>query len=566
MPAMRSILAPTPLLLLLQLFLLPYSTGAFKFMQGDWKKKLIPNIAKTMKVREAKEKFGEKKLVVVTGASSTLGRKTCRDLLETGEYYVVGAVRDPERMASIAAEEGFFGNGHDFMALPCKLDSFSSVRQFCSELEDFKGAKPIDRLVCNAATFNNDKDPVWTEDGHEQTTQVNFLSHFLLVSLLMPEMMGAKDPRIILVGAEGGNEKTSLAQAETCVSGGVPGDLKEQAGLRAGFENPIAMLDGYGYDAVKAYKDSKLALMMLPTLLHSKYHRQTGIAFSSIYPGSISGSPLFDGAQPMARYAAHEKAVLNAAITAKDLQHDDQSFIRGSVTAEAAGRRLFQVLHDPRCVKSGVYWSWSTDDEDSSSAAENCEQQQSSYSSWEHIFENDLSDQVTHPEKGASLFRYTNKVVGSSWPKANQVVSPCPTLKVIGAVSKASIKREEMKRMREMPGFSVSDKDHTTRVKLAADAMVGSVVKNTVGRVFGFVLRRMLGAKPEAAIKGSFQEEEELNAELAAKLFKDGSTETKDDLTNDEWTAVESAIGDSLAAEIVDETNGVSFDKSAEFA
>ena len=76
----------------------------------------------------------------------------------------------------------------------------------------------------------------------------------------------------------------------------------------------------------------------------------------------------------------------------------------------------------------------------------------------------------------------------------------------------------------------------------------------------------MLGAKPEAAIKGSFQEEEELNAELAAKLIKDGSTETKDDLTNDEWTAVESAIGDSLAAEIVDETNGVSFDKSAEFA
>ena len=145
-------------------------------------------------------------------------------------------------------------------------------------------------------------------------------------------------------------------------------------------------------------------------------------------------------------------------------------------------------------------------------------------------------------------------------------MSPCPTLKVIGAVTKASIKREEMKRMREMPGFSVSDKDHTTRVKLAADAIVGSVVKNTVGRVFGFVLRRMLGAKPEAAIKGSFQEEEELNAELAAKLFKDGSTETKGDLTSDEWTAVESAIGDSLAAEIVGKTNGASFDKSSEFA
>ena len=33
-------------------------------------------------------------LVVVTGASSGLGRKTCQALLRTGEYHVVGAVRE----------------------------------------------------------------------------------------------------------------------------------------------------------------------------------------------------------------------------------------------------------------------------------------------------------------------------------------------------------------------------------------------------------------------------------------------------------------------------------------
>lgn len=34
-------------------------------------------------------------------------------------------------------------------------------------------------------------------------------------------------------------------------------------------------------------------------------------------------------------------------------------FITGGFVGEhEAGQRLFQVAHDPRCAKSGVYWSW----------------------------------------------------------------------------------------------------------------------------------------------------------------------------------------------------------------
>ena len=51
------------------------------------------------------------------------------------------------------------------------------------------------------------------------------------------------------------------------------------------------MFDGYEFDGAKAYKDSKLCLMMMSHLLHVKYHKQTGIAFSSIYPGCIAESP-----------------------------------------------------------------------------------------------------------------------------------------------------------------------------------------------------------------------------------------------------------------------------------
>jgi hypothetical protein len=30
----------------------------------------------------------------------------------------------------------------------------------------------------------------------------------------------------------------------------------------------------------------------------------------------------------------------------------------GYVSEEEAGRRLYQVVVDPRCARSGVYWSW----------------------------------------------------------------------------------------------------------------------------------------------------------------------------------------------------------------
>ena len=54
------------------------------------------------------------------------------------------------------------------------------------------------------------------------------------------------------------------------------------------------MFDGLQLpDGAKAYKDSKLCLMMTSNMLHDRYHRQTGIAFSSIYPGCIAESPLF---------------------------------------------------------------------------------------------------------------------------------------------------------------------------------------------------------------------------------------------------------------------------------
>ena len=47
-------------------------------------------------------------------------------------------------------------------------------------------------------------------------------------------------------------------------------DLKELEGLELGCQKPIAMMDGYNFNGAKAYKDTKLALMMTSNMLHDR--------------------------------------------------------------------------------------------------------------------------------------------------------------------------------------------------------------------------------------------------------------------------------------------------------
>lgn len=120
-------------------------------------------------------------LVVITGTSSGLGRKTTQALLRTGEYHVVGAVRDIDKMAAVAELDGY-ENDENFTPMEVELNSFESVRNFCDNLKEFKMTKPIDRLVCNAGIYQPSLPYAkWSADSHEQTMQVNFLSHFLMI-------------------------------------------------------------------------------------------------------------------------------------------------------------------------------------------------------------------------------------------------------------------------------------------------------------------------------------------------------------------------------------------------
>ena len=113
-------------------------------------------------------KIGTRKLVVITGASSGLGRKAAAVLAKTGKYFVVMACRDVEKAKKVAIEEEMPEGSYTVMKL--ELGNLQSVRDFVANLKAFKSARPLTHLICNAAVYRpTDPEPAWTDDGFEMS-------------------------------------------------------------------------------------------------------------------------------------------------------------------------------------------------------------------------------------------------------------------------------------------------------------------------------------------------------------------------------------------------------------
>jgi len=279
--------------------------------------------------------IGTRRVVVVTGASSGLGLATTVAFAKQKDYFVIAAVRDPAKMDAVAKEAGIPKGS--YVAMKLELASLQSVKDFVENVKFYLPARPINHLICNAAVYRpTDPEPAFTDDGYEMSMGVNHLGHFLLVNLLLPDLKKAKNSRVCIVGSITGNSNT--------IGGGFVyprAEIGELEGLKQG---PNAeMVDGGSFDGAKAYKDAKALNMMTVTELHRRFHDETGITFSSMYPGCIAETALFREKRDWFRkiFPLFMKYVTG-----------------GYVSEVEAGERLAQVIYDPQCTKSGVYWSW----------------------------------------------------------------------------------------------------------------------------------------------------------------------------------------------------------------
>jgi len=311
-----------------------------------------------------------KKVVIVTGASSGLGFSAARQLAATGEWQVIMAVRDYSKTAAKAKAAGMPKENYTIMHLD--LASLDSVREFVANFR--RSELPLDVLVCNAAVYlPTAKEPTYTAEGFELSVGTNHLGHFLLSNLLLEDLKqntASSNRRVIIVGSITGNTNT--------LAGNIPpkANLGDLSGLASGLDgSKTSMIDGGEFDGAKAYKDSKVCNMLTMREFNRRY-ADSGITFSSLYPGCIATTGLFRN---------HVKAfqVLFPLF--------QQYVTKGFVSEEEAGRRLMQVVTDPTMSQSGVYWSW-----DNGTGA----------------FKNQVSEEVSDDAKGRALWEVSEKLVG----------------------------------------------------------------------------------------------------------------------------------------------------------
>lgn len=135
------------------------------------------------------------KVIVITGASSGIGKSVSSQLAERGAR-VIMACRDEQRTREAIEEiRKKVPNGQlEYQHLD--LENLSSVKK-CAE--DIISKDKVDILICNAGIFESPFKI--TVDGYESHFQVNHLGHAMLQALLLPKMISnaSEDTKVVSV-------------------------------------------------------------------------------------------------------------------------------------------------------------------------------------------------------------------------------------------------------------------------------------------------------------------------------------------------------------------------------
>jgi retinol dehydrogenase 12 len=243
---------------------------------------------------------------VVTGSTSGIGFEVARDLAARGAT-VLGVGRDGERCGeaerAIRARTGNSG----VTILTADLSSRSEIRALAERISALSRA--VDVLVNNAGVFTLRRKE--TVDGLETQLAVNWLAAFMLTGLLMPRLRESPCPRVVTVSS--GSHFSGTIHWE-------------DIGLKR------------GYQGLKAYDQSKLAVVMFSLEMARRYGPEIPLATYAVDPGLVK-----------TRIAAKDNNALVRFIWK----------IRTSkaISAEKAAESVVWCAVDPSVSgKTGLYW------------------------------------------------------------------------------------------------------------------------------------------------------------------------------------------------------------------
>lgn len=196
------------------------------------------------------------KAVVITGATSGLGRATALQLAQQGAVVVMIARSQTKASEMLQELEQDGGNGHVIIADLSSMEATKAAAESITKVVD-----RVDVLINNAgAYFSTYRE---TAEGFESTLALNYLSPFLLTHHLLEPI-----------------QRTAAAQGEARIIN-IASIMHKQ---------PIHWDDLNGnavtYQSTAAYEQSKHLLISFTYYL-SRQLKETGITVNCIHPGFV---------------------------------------------------------------------------------------------------------------------------------------------------------------------------------------------------------------------------------------------------------------------------------------
>ena len=253
--------------------------------------------------------------VLITGINSGMGFATARKLLQLG-YTIIGTVRNQVNSQAnldiLAAVE----NGK-LTVYEMDLSSLTWVKDCAERIT--KAYDQIDVLIFNAGIMTPPYSK--TENGLETQFQVNYLSHFYLFSLLKNLLLNSKAKKVISISSLSSEKGTN--------------------GKVVDFERDIHCNES-DYDAMKCYRESKLAQVLFTAELHNRFSSD-GLKGYAVHPGVVNTNLFYR------QYNAFIKALIQSVAWL--------GYVTGFLRTADKGAETALYLATNSIPKSGLYWA-----------------------------------------------------------------------------------------------------------------------------------------------------------------------------------------------------------------
>jgi retinol dehydrogenase-12 len=195
------------------------------------------------------------KVVVITGATSGIGKETAVELAGRGATVVLAARNEAKGQATL--DEVRTRSGSQAVSVGAlDLADLESVRRFADRL--LADHARLDVLVNNAGAIFPGR--LETADGFESTFGVNHVGHFLLTTQLLDRLRASAPAHVI----------TLSSFAHRLVRGLTWDDLQSER----------------RYISMEAYGRSKLANILFTTELSQRL-AGTGVTANAVHPGAV---------------------------------------------------------------------------------------------------------------------------------------------------------------------------------------------------------------------------------------------------------------------------------------